>query len=46
MGSTDAAYVTIGSTFLFRILTIQFNWSSRAVTQYGPPPPPPPLPPS
>ena len=40
LGSTDAAYLTIGTTFLFRVLTIQFNWSSRAVMQYGPPPPP------
>jgi uncharacterized membrane protein YeiH len=46
MVATDAAYLTIGSTFLFRVLTIQFNWTSRAVTQYGPPPPPSPLPPS
>jgi len=46
MDSTDAASLTIGTTFLFRILTIQFNWSSRAVASYGPPPPPPPLPPS
>lgn len=46
MVATDAAYLTIGCTFLFRVLTIQFNWTSRAVTHYGPPPPPPPLPPS
>jgi len=46
MDSTDAAHLTIGTTFLFRVLTIQFNWSSRPVMQYGPPPTPPPLPPS
>ena len=46
MDSTDAAHLTIGTTFLFRVLTIQFNWSSRPVMQYGPPPSPPPLPPS
>ena len=28
---TDAAYLTIGVTFLFRVLTIQFNWTSRPV---------------
>jgi len=46
MEVTDAAYLTIGSTFLFRVLTIQFNWSSRAVVPLGPPPPAPPAPPT
>jgi len=31
MAAIDAAYLTIGVTFLFRVLTIQFNWTSRAV---------------
>jgi len=28
---TKAAFITIGATFVFRILTIQFNWRSRPV---------------
>jgi uncharacterized membrane protein YeiH len=40
----DAAYLSIGSTFLFRVLTIQFNWRSRAVVPLPTPPPPPPPP--
>ncbi len=41
MEVTDAAYLTIGSTFLFRVLTIQFNWTSRSLSTVAPPPPPP-----
>jgi uncharacterized membrane protein YeiH len=40
MTATDAAYLTIGFTFLLRVLTIQFNWTSRAVMTLGPPAPP------
>ena len=42
MVATDAAYLTIGTTFLFRVLTIQFNWTSRPVARIKPSPPPPP----
>jgi uncharacterized membrane protein YeiH len=44
MVATDAAYLTIGTTFLFRVLTIQFNWTSRPVVRIKPSPPPPPPP--
>jgi len=40
MVATDAAYLTIGTTFLFRVLTIQFNWTSRPVVPMPTPPPP------
>jgi len=46
MGVTDAAYLTIGATFLFRVLTIQFNWTSHAIVPLSTPTPPPPPPPA
>jgi len=42
MPATDAAYLTIGTTFLFRVLTIQFNWTSRPVVPVRSPPSAPP----
>lgn len=39
MDITQAALITIGTTFVFRILTIQFNWSTRSVLPAAPEPP-------
>lgn len=36
---TKAAFITIGATFVFRILTIQFNWRSRPVLAMSSDPP-------
>ena len=36
MEATHAALITIGATFVFRVLAIQFNWRSRSLWQ-GPP---------
>lgn len=39
MEATQAAGISIGTTFVFRVLAIQFNWKSSSVWQ-GPPAPP------
>ena len=41
MEATQAAVIAIGTTFFFRVLTIQFNWKSRSIWQEPPSEPPP-----
>ena len=38
--ATPAALIAIGATFVFRILAIQFNWTSTSLWQEPPAPPP------
>jgi uncharacterized membrane protein YeiH len=38
MEATNAALITIGATFVFRVLAIQFNWKSSSLWQAPPPP--------
>jgi uncharacterized membrane protein YeiH len=40
MVATTAALIAIGATFAFRILAIQFNWTSSSLWQEPPAPPP------
>lgn len=37
--ATPAALIAIGATFVFRVLAIRFNWTSRSLWQEPPPPP-------
>jgi hypothetical protein len=39
MEVTRAALVAIGATFVFRVLTIQFNWKTSPVWSPEPPAP-------
>jgi hypothetical protein len=39
--ASKAALVSIGATFVFRVLAIQFNWTSPSLWQAPPVPPPP-----
>ena len=40
LDATAAALISIGFTFVLRLLAIQFNWKSPALWQEPPPPPP------